>query len=243
MTWRLQLYWQGRRGDDGRHGEQALAFARTFSEAWPPGALAWRWTHPESGARRPLEHPGDWRAALSESAVRWRCGARTVESYVLNAYAEREGAKILDCKLTLGVRLEELPGLFLPNQAKVLVHRAVGDADAVTATLWAALCSAVSAFDPDWGHCGTEEVPTEALPMFDDGAPLPGWWTYLSTRAGGELALAPPAVMHSVVGMGVLVVAHPKLFNPRSEEHVRAVEAVRDAMESAGLLVPAEPER
>ena len=243
MTWRLQLYWQGRRDDDGRHGEQAVAFAQSFIAAWPPGALSWRWVHPETGARAPLEHPADWRDALSASAVRWRCGSQTVESYVLSAYAEREGARILDCKLTLGVRLDALPGLFLPNQLKVLVHRAVGDAEAVTATLWAALTCAASAFDPDWGHAGTEETPVEALPMFDDGAPLPGWWTYLSTRASGEIPIAPPAVMHPVMGRGVLVVAHPRLFNPRSEEHLRAVDQVRDALDAAGLLIPVEVER
>lgn len=233
-TWRLQLYWQGRREDDGRHAEMAMAFAQGLTAAYGADGLAWR------AGPRALELPGDWRAAFADGAVSWRCGERTVTSYVVELVAECAGEEALRCRLTLGVRAEELAGMFLPDQVRVVVAGDAGEPAPVIGVLWAALLSAVAAFDPDWGHAGTELTPAEAMPMFDDGAPVPGWWTYLSTRVGRELTLPPVAQAHAVGDRGVLVVAHEGLFNAREEAHARAVDEVRAAMEAAGLLTVRE---
>lgn len=228
-TWRLQLYWPGRRDDDGRHVEMAMSFARGLSQAYGPDGLVWR----ASRSGRALELPGDWRAAFDDGAVSWRCGARAMRSYVVDLTAEQGSYEVLRCRLTLGARAEDLPGMFLPDQVRVLVDGGARAPEPVIGALWASLQSAVLAFDPEWGHGGTETTPPEALPMFDDGAPMAGWWTYLSTRAASELALAPPAVAHSVIGRGVLVVAHEGLFDARDSAHSRAVEAVRAALDAS----------
>ncbi len=233
-AWRLQLYWQGRREDDGRHVEMAMAFARGLTAAYGDDGLTW-WA-----GRRALELPGDWRAAFEEGAVTWRCGERTVRSHVVELVAACAGEEALRCRLTLGVRAEELAGMFLPDQVRVVVAGDAREPAPVIGVLWAALQSAAAAFDPDWGHAGTELTPAEAMPMFDDGAPVPGWWTYLSTRVGRELTLPPGAQAHAVGDRGVLLVAHEGLFNAREEAHARAVDEVHAAMEAAGVLTVRE---
>ena len=234
-TWRLQLYGQGRREDDGRHVERAMEFARGLSAAFGGDGLLWR-----AAGDAVLTLPGDWRAAFDAAAVPWRSGARVVRSYVLDLHAEFSGEEALRCRLTLGTRVEGLEGVFLPEQVRVMVDGNTRAPDAVIGKLWAALQAAVAAFDPDWGHAGTETTPPEALPMFDDGAPVPGWWTYLSTRVGARLTLPEGAREHPVVGRGVLVVAHEGLFNAHDEGNARAVDEVRAAMDAAGLLTVRE---
>lgn len=230
MTWRAQFYWQGRREDEGRHAERAMEFVRSLCERVSLQG-AWTWLHPGTGERRALELPGDFQNAVRASAVRWRSGARAHTSHVLELRCDERGEARVECRLTLGVHLPDLPGLFAPEQARVVVHRGVGGRDAVIAALDAVFTSAVKVFDPTWGHAGSVRFPLVPTAIFDGGAPRPGWWTYL--RRGLPVpTLAPPATTHDFGDRGVIVRAHPDLFDERDASHLYAIERVRAAMKT-----------
>ncbi|MBL8604289.1 MAG: immunity 52 family protein [Myxococcales bacterium] len=238
MIWQLTLYFSG-----GPEGVDAVAekieyFTRRLGSL-DPRLAAWAFVDPDDNAH-PVEGVAAWRAALAQCHAPFQSGARSVDAWQPRAVVLGRGANLVEIEATLGIRLPDFEGLvWVPNRVVVRVLRPWGDDETIRATLDLALRVGIRAFEPVWAHAGSDDSPHAAMPIFDDGSPIVGWWTYLSRQFPAVAPLAAPAQAFAVGEHGTLIVAHPALYAPGDAEHEAAIEAVGDALDAQGLLKPA----
>jgi hypothetical protein len=230
VTLRVMVYWSPRKAS---LDEQAAALWRAVQGLGRLGGAlgAWRPLHPAAG--QPFRSERDAREVLAARTIRWRTGDVARVSYA----ARLESAEALaTLEVTSGIEPLGVDRAFTPNRAELVVdpRKAVLGTSHYTGMLGAL----VAAFTPLFGFAGGMRLPARPTAIFSDGAPPVGWLTFLS-RAYPSL---PPELPHPAKAFalhhGLLVMAHPEVFDEQSPAHTAAVAAVASVLGAAGVLLP-----
>lgn len=228
----VRIYWAGRvEGVDG----YGARLHRWFTElgGFHRGMQSWRF-----GADQEASDAGACRDALVAGAESWELGEQTQTAYQARFYVGREVASPAEATITCGVEPLSLGSLFAPNGLNLAIRHDAPDDLATTEVVQAALSSAVTIFEAEFGHAGSDRVPTPAMALYSPGVPPVGWMTYLSQAYPPAPAKLPtPAVAYAAAG-GSLVVAHPKPFREHNKSQCEAITSLRRVLSDAGVLRP-----
>jgi hypothetical protein len=235
--YRVQVYWSGRAEPPARLAQQIFVFLTALPSVHE-GLTGWHFEEVSTGKMVPVDSPSACQRALEDAAVEWTMGGRKSTSYAPRLFVGRADAPAVEIQVTCGIEPLPIGPVFVPNRLSLVVRELGGEERVSAAVVENVLRAAIAMFRPDFGHAGSESMPQPAEPIFSDGTPVVGWLTYLSSAYPSlPSALPAPAALSRVAGLGTLVVARPELFVDGDEEHLAPVEAVRAALEAAGVLV------
>lgn len=189
------------------------------------------------GADREAIDAGACRDALVAGEETWAIGEEEQKAYEARFYVGRQVASPVEVTVTCGIEPLPLGALFAPNRLRLAIRHDAPDEITTTDVVVGALTHAVATFGAAFGHAGSDRVPRTAMALYSPGVPPVGWVTYFSKAYPSLPAKLPsPAVAHVVAG-GSLVVAHPKPFREHKRNQREAIDAVRKALDEAGVLV------
>jgi hypothetical protein len=235
---RIYVAWRGRDDDLRESSRRLAAFVASLGAVHPP-LLGLRYAGP-GGKEETAAGVEGCQSALEAHRVPWATGPTKRVAYQPRLFLERRAAPPVEVLLTCGIERLDLGPIYTPNRLDLRVRLDAGEELTSPAALEAAMRAAIDAFEPDWGFAGAEGCPNPPVAVFSDGVPAVGWMTFLSSRYPEIPAALPrPAVAHVIPRRGTLVVAHPDRFDERDATHLSAMEKVREALEAAGVLVPA----
>jgi hypothetical protein len=235
----ISLYWPGRVANRTALGRQLLSFLDALRPLHP-GLGRFQYLDKRTKVASPADTLEACEAALQAGAVAWRTGRVDRTSYQQRFFVERRDGSPVSFDLTCGIEPLGLDFAFTPNRIELKVGTGVGDERASRPVLESVLRAAVAVYEPDFGYAGSERIPTPPVPVVSSGTPAVGWMTYLaSVFPPIPPTLPEPAVVYPVSNRGTLVVAHPELFDDRDPTQLAALKRVRDALEAAGVLIPA----
>lgn len=238
--YRVYLAWRGREDDLRDMSRQTAGFLAALG-ALHPRLKGFKFVDKPSGKETAASGNDGCQRALEAYRVDWATGETQRVAYQPRFFVERKAAPPVEIHLTCGIERLNLGPIYTPNRLDLLIRRDVPDELASPAVLEGIVRAGVEAFKPDWGFAGVEGIPEPPLAVFSDGAPSVGWMTFLSWRYPAiPAALPTPAVTHVLARRGTLIVAHPDLFDEHDPAHREAVEKVRQALDAAGVRVPAE---
>ncbi|QSQ21628.1 immunity 52 family protein [Pyxidicoccus parkwayensis] len=119
-----------------------------------------------------------------------------------------------------------------PNADRVLTAPVLAGLLRVSAIAW----------EPNWGiatsHAHRGLIDARSI----KGAPRVGWVTYLARHLGTVPPLPAPVRIERVEDRGTLITLTPERFTVDNPEHVALAEQVRELLDGAGLLKPAQPQ-
>lgn len=237
--YRVYVSWRGREEDLRDTSRQLASFVAAVG-ALHPRLKGLRFVN-AAGKEAAAAGAEACQSALEAHRVDWATGEIQRVAYQPRLFTERRAAPPVEVQLTCGIERLNLGPVYTPNRLDLHVRRDAPDDLASPPVLEGVLRAAVESFKPDWGFAGVEGYPDPPLPVFSDGVPVVGWMTFLSWRYPAiPTTLPTPAVAHVLPRRGTLIVAHPDPWSERDPAHVAAVEKVREALEAAGVLVPAE---
>lgn len=229
MTTQLRAYDHGR--SDGFRAVSNRFRAVTTALAGVAKELS-DWRADIGGVELPLASSSDADTVVAAATRGWKSGERELIAYGPSAFAVHEGATVARVAMVGGVEPLDLP-VWVPNQAEVVLNGAAelqlrGDPK----RLLAAFIAFVQAVQPEWAYVGVDDRPSPPIPPFDDGTPVVGWLTYLSSKYPDPGTLKEPAVVHDI-GIGKVLVAHS------SKPSAEAIEALSDRLTEDKVLLSA----
>jgi len=227
----LRAYWSDRPRPSSRAADDVHR-ALLGLTALDGRRVPWRWER-DDGATRVVESAAHCAEALDDGAVRWRAGGEERVSQQARFFVGVAGAARASLAVTLGVGTVRPAGLWVPERAELTLAGEPGgerpDVDEVASAL--GLLTAV--FEADWAHAAVGTTPRAPLALHSDGAPVPGWLTWLGPRWASSLPALPPPATARPSGRGVLVVATAERFDPRRPAHVEHLRALTSALRDA----------
>ncbi|WP_437982275.1 Imm52 family immunity protein [Sorangium sp. So ce117] len=238
----VRIFWSGRGDSPERLGYKTFLFLTALAGVHPDLAgcrAADARGRPRTGDAGSSESAWSCTEALLRATVLWKSGQEQRTSYTPRFVVERDGARVALLSMSVGIEPLDIGPVFAPNRLDLQVSAAALDPKTGPAALENMLRVAVAVFQPEWGHAGTESQPAEPISLFSDGAPGVGWMTYLSAAYPPlPTAFPSPSAAFPVASFGTLIVAHPGLFDPRDPAHSAAVNAIRDVLGEAEVLLP-----
>lgn len=237
-AYRAYVAWRGREDDLRDHSRRLSSFVTALG-ALHPKLKKLRFM--DGGSPKVASDAASCQRALEAHQVDWATGDTKRVAYQPELFLDRKAASPVSVKLTCGIEPLNLGPIYTPNRLDLLVRRDASDGLVSREVLEGALRAAVESFAPDWGFLGVDGLPEPPLAVFSEGKPVVGWMVYFSVRYPEIPAALPrPSVAYVLSRRGTLIAAHPELFNERDQAHRDAVEALRAALEEAGVLIPAE---